>query len=101
MILKNDTVVELQLTTINKNSIEEKWDKRVSDYENYVKEYIKHLKKSVKGNSISLSKYPYMKVKWEALAMKLDKAQKKKLLTSKQIKKVLKTQLKIVTISSE
>ncbi|SHN19077.1 hypothetical protein [Flavobacterium xinjiangense] len=101
MILKNDAVFELQLPKINKNSTEEKWDKRVSDYENYVKEYITHYKKSLKGNFNSLSKYPYMKIKWEALGMKLDKAQKKELLTNKQIKKVLKTQLKIVTICCE
>ena len=101
MIVKNDAVFELQLLKINKNLKQEKWDKKVNDYKNYVKEYIKHYKKSLKGNFNSLSKYPYMKIKWEALGVKLDKAQKKELLTSKQIKKVIKTQLKIVTICCE
>jgi hypothetical protein len=56
---------------------EDKWNKRVDDYENYIKEYIKHYKKALQGNSISLSKYPYMKAKWELIGMKLDKAKKK------------------------
>jgi hypothetical protein len=30
----------------------------------------------LKENSNSLSKYPYMKVKWEALGIKLEKAKK-------------------------
>lgn len=84
-----------------KDTAFQKWDKRVDDYENYVKEYITHYKKSLKGNSISLSKYPYMKIKWEALGLKLDKAIRKELLTNKQIKKVLRIQLKIVTTCFE
>jgi hypothetical protein len=92
---------EFETQYIEKDTEFQKWDKRVDDYENYVKEYIKHYKKSLKGNSISLSKYPYLKVKCEALGLKLDKAIKKELLTNKQIKKVLRTQLKIVTTCSE
>jgi hypothetical protein len=92
-MIKNDAAFVLNDTAKKKD---DKWNKRVNDYENYVKEYITHYKKSLKGNSISLSKYPYMKVKGEALGMKLDKAQKKELLTNKQIKKVLKIQMKIV-----
>lgn len=84
-----------------KDTAFQKWDKRVNDYENYVKEYITHYKKSLKGNSISLSKYPYMKIKWEALGLKLDKAIRKELLTNKQIKKLLRIQLKIVTTCFE
>jgi len=84
-----------------KDTAFQKWDKRVDDYENYVEEYITHHKKSLKGNSISLSKYPYMKIKWEALGLKLDKAITKELLTNKQIKKVLRIQLKIVTTCFE
>jgi hypothetical protein len=92
---------EFETQYIEKDTEFQKWDKRVDDYENYVKEYITHYKKSLKGNSISLSKYPYMKVKSEALGLKLDKAIKKELLTNKQIKKVLRAQLKIVTTCSE
>ena len=87
---------EFEINNTEKDTVFQKWDKRVDDYENYVKEYITHYKKSLKGNSISLSKYPYMKVKWEALGLKLDKAIKKELLTNKQIKKVLRIQQKIV-----
>lgn len=92
---------EFEIKHIEKDTAFQKWEKRVYDYENYVKEYITHYKKSLKGNSVSLSKYPYMKVKWEALGQKLDKAIKKELLTNKQLKKVLRTQLKIVTTCSE
>ena len=92
---------EFETQYIEKDTEFQKWDKRVDDYENYVKEYITHYKKSLKGNSISLSKYPYLKVKCEALGLKLDKAIKKELLTNKQIKKVLRIQLKIVTTCSE
>jgi hypothetical protein len=85
-----------EINNTEKDTVFQKWDKRVDDYDNYVKEYITHYKKSLKGNSISLSKYPYMKVKWEALGLKLDKAIKKESLTNKQIKKVLRIQQKIV-----
>ena len=56
-----------------------KWDKCLCDYENYLKEYIRHYKKSLKGNLISLSKYPYMKAKSEALCEQLNYAQNKSL----------------------
>ncbi|MBP6182942.1 MAG: hypothetical protein KA461_13410 [Flavobacterium sp.] len=81
-------------------SMNYKWVKRVDDYANYAKEYLTHYKKSLKGNSISLSKYPYMKVKWEALSIKLEKAKKRELLTDKQIKKILKIQMKIINTCS-
>lgn len=97
-MIKNDTRFVLNDMPKKENPIiNYKWVKRVDDYANYAKEYITHYKKSLKGNSISLSKYPYMKVKWEALGMKLEKAKKKELLTNQQIKKVLKIQMKIVT----
>ncbi|MFE3869464.1 hypothetical protein ACFX5E_15475 [Flavobacterium sp. LS2P90] len=96
MTTQKDEEFKIKEIEKNKDTVSEKWDKRVGDYENYVKEYITHYKKSLKGNSVSLSKYPYIKVKWEALGLKLDKAQKKELLTNKQIKKVLRIQLKIV-----
>lgn len=98
-MIKKDTAFELKYS--EKDTVSDKWDKRVGDYENYVKEYITHYKKSLKGNSISLSKYPYMKVKGEALGLKLDKAHKKELLTNNQLKKILKIKLKIVTICCE
>ena len=78
------------------NQVFNKWNKRLQDYDNYVKEYLKNYKKSLHGNAISLSKYPYMKTKSEALNKKLNKAMDKKLLTKNQIKRILKIQLKIV-----
>ena len=72
-----------------------KWNTILTDYENYIKEYLKHFKKSLKGNSVSLSKYPYLKVKSKTIKKKLDKAQKKGLLTKKQLQLFGKTKLKI------
>ena len=73
-----------------------KWDKKLNDYNNYVKEYLKHYKKSLTGNSISLSKYPYFKAKSERLNKKLSKGIEKELLTKKQLATVFKIREKIV-----
>lgn len=78
------------------NRVFDKWNKILQDYDNYVKEYLKNYKKSLQGNIISFSKYPYMKIKSEALNKKLHKAIDKGLLTKNQMKKFLKIQLKIV-----
>ena len=78
------------------NQVFDKWNKRLQDYDNYVKKYLKNYKKSLQGNTVSLSKYPYMKIKSESLNKKLNKAMDKGLLTKTQIKKILKIQLKIV-----
>ncbi|SFF09495.1 hypothetical protein [Flavobacterium xueshanense] len=78
------------------NQVCDKWNKKIQDYENYVKEYLKNYKKSLQKNTVSLSKYPYMKIKSEALNKKLNKAMDNGLLTKTQIKKILKIQLKIV-----
>jgi len=86
----NESCSQKKLTT--------KWDKRLDDYENYTLEYIKQYKKSLKGNSISLSKYPYMKAKSEALCEQLNNAQNKDLLTEKQLKRISKIQMKMVNV---
>lgn len=77
--------------------LDNKWDKCLVDYNNYTKKYIKHYKKSIDGDAISLSKYPYMKARSEALFQKLFDAQKKTLLTKKQIKRICQIQIKIAT----
>jgi hypothetical protein len=86
------------LTTIKENCskthLSKKWDKCLDDYENYTKEYIKQYKMSLKGNLISLSKYPYMKVKSEALCQQLYNAQNKSILTEKQVNRMSKIQIK-------
>ena len=74
-------------------SMKNKYDKCLDDYNNYLKEYIKHYKKSRNGNSLSLLKYPYMKAKSEALHEQLSDARKKSLLTEKQIKRIAKIQI--------
>ena len=80
----------------SKKPLNNKWDKCLDDYENYLKEYIKHYKKSLKGNLISLSKYPYMKAKSEVLCKQLNGAQIKTLLTEKQLNRISKIQTKIL-----
>src|SRR3970282_567872 len=73
-----------------------KWSKRLDDYGNYVKEYIKHYNRSLTGNTISLAKYPYMKIKSEVLAGRLKKAKDKSILTEKQIKRFSKIKMKVI-----
>lgn len=94
---KNDTISIQNVLEKNKEEIIlNKWDKKLNDYNNYVKEYLIHYKKSLKGNSISLSKYPYLKVKSESLSKKLNRGIEKELLTKKQLTKVFKIREKIV-----
>lgn len=91
--------IEVQNTVIVQkieNQGLEKWNKKIQDYDNYVNKYLKNYKKSLQGNTVSLSKYSYMKIKSEALNTKLNKAMDKGLLTKNQIKKILKTQVKIM-----
>lgn len=70
-----------------------KWEKTLTDYENYVKEYLENYKNSLKGCRLSLTKYPYMKEKSNALKKKLNKANKKGFLTTKQLARILKVKL--------
>ncbi|MFV8322340.1 hypothetical protein [uncultured Flavobacterium sp.] len=94
---KNETISIQNVLEKNKEEIIlNKWDKKLNDYNNYVKEYLIHYKKSLKGNSISLSKYPYLKVKSESLSKKLNRGIEKELLTKKQLTKVFKIREKIV-----
>jgi len=92
---ENTTVSEITEKHITQPLIS-KWDKCLIDYDNYLKEYIKHYKKSLKGNLDSLSKYPYMMAKSEALCERLNEAQNKELLTKKQLKKLSKIKMKII-----
>ena len=63
-----------------------KWDKYLDDYNNYTKQYIKHYKKSLSGDTYSLSTYPYMKLRPEVLSKILDDAQRRFSLNKKQYK---------------
>ncbi|WP_367768193.1 hypothetical protein AB3G33_08380 [Flavobacterium sp. WC2421] len=74
------------------------WDKYLEDYNNYTKKYIKHYKKSLTGNTISLSIYPYMKIKSEIIAEKLYKAQIQSALTTKQVERFIQIKMKLVKI---
>lgn len=86
------------IVTGGDNEVFEKWNKNLKDYDFYVNEYIKNYKKSLHGNTASLSNYAYMKIKSEALNKELNKALDKGLLTKNQIKKILRIQLKIINM---
>lgn len=94
--MENNDTLCIVLDDIKNKVKTSKWDKRLDDYNNYVIEYIKHYKKSLTGNPISLAKYPYMKIKSEVLAERTSKAQDKSILTEKQIKRFSKIKMKIV-----
>lgn len=90
---------QIETTFISKNiknciekPLNKKWEKCLDDYNNYTKEYIKHYKKALQGNSNSLSIYPYLKVRSETLYEQLYDAQQKSFLTEKQIKRISKIQ---------
>lgn len=84
-------------TNIHSDKSSKKWNRCLDDYNSYIKEYIKHYKKSIKGNVVSLSKYPYMKAKSETLQQQLSNAKQQSLLTEKQIKRWSKIQKQIAT----
>lgn len=102
-VLKQCVMKEKEVEIISKNTkiysdkSLKKWNRCLDDYNNYLKEYIKHYKKSIKGDTVSLSKYPYMKAKSEVLQHQLSDARKKSLLTEKQIKRLSKIQIQIAT----
>ncbi|WP_051929303.1 hypothetical protein [Flavobacterium sp. 83] len=97
-MIKKAIIIVLDHKATKKNL---KLNKLVDDYVNYVKEYIIHYKKSLRGNTISLAKYPYMRAKTEALGLKLNNAEEKELLTKDQIKKILKIKMKIINSCCE
>lgn len=74
----------------------DKWDRYLDDYNNYVKEYNIHYLNSLKGDERSISLYPYMKEKWEALKSRLIKAYNNKRLSDRQIRRIVKINMKIV-----
>lgn len=89
---KDTEVISKKTENCSNKPLNKKWDKCLDDYNNYLKEYIKHYKKSINGNVISFLKYPYMKAKSEAIFERLSDAQNKALLTQKQIKRIAKIQ---------
>lgn len=91
---KEVEIISKKIENYSEKSLE-KWNKCLDDYDNYLKEYIKHYKKSLNGNTLSLSKYPYMKAKSETINEQLSDARKKCFLTKKQIKRLSKIQIQM------
>lgn len=92
---KENTILSKSTENCTGKPLKNKWDKLLDDYNNYLKEYIKHYKKSLNNNIISLLKYPYMKVKSDSIYERLVRAEKKSLLTEKQLKRITKIQRQI------
>ena len=92
----NDRVLILEkVENREHNSGNGKWDRYLDDYNNYVKEYNMHYLNALKGDERSMSLYPYMKEKWEALKKRLTKAYNDKRLTDRQIRRIVKINMKI------
>ena len=79
-----------------KSAGNDKWDRYLDDYINYVKEYNIHYLNALKGDERSISLYPYMKEKCIALKRRIIKAYSNKLLCDRQINRVFKNKIKIV-----
>jgi uncharacterized SAM-dependent methyltransferase len=101
MQTNNKTTVLDTTGEISKKTIAINWENQFVDYTNYAKEYITHYKRAQQGDEVSLSIYPYMRVKWEELNNSLSTATTENLLTEKQIKKILKIQNKILKNRTE
>lgn len=99
--MENNDSIYILLKDVKNKVKTAKWARRLDDYGNYVTEYIKHYNKSLTGNTISLAKYPYMKIKSEVLAGRLKKAKDKSILTKKQIKRFSKIKMKAITTTCE
>jgi hypothetical protein len=93
---KENTILSKPTENCSAKPLKNKWDKRLDDYANYLKEYITQYKKSLNGNIIALLKYPYMKAKSESIYERLLIAEKKSMLTEKQLKRIGKIQKQIV-----
>jgi hypothetical protein len=90
-----DTTSEISMNTIAINR-----ENQFVDYNNYTKEYITHYKSGQQGDEVSLSIYPYMRVKCKELYNSFSTATTENLLTEKQIKKILNIQNKIIKTCS-
>ena len=96
MIVKEKVLVMENTGTTRHNVGDSKWDICLDDYNNYVKEYNKHYLQAQNGDLRSLSLYPYMKEKWETVKKRLVKAYRKKRLSDRQIRRVVKINMKVV-----
>jgi hypothetical protein len=73
-----------------------KWEKLLEDYNTYLKEYIAHYKKALKGNSISKKKYLELKTQFESTYLVLEKGLQAGQLTAIQQKKIVQIQTKLL-----
>ncbi|TDE02914.1 hypothetical protein [Flavobacterium hiemivividum] len=93
----NEKFLVMENTGTAKHNVgNSKWDMYLDDYNNYVKEYNKHYLMAQNGDLRSLSLYPYMKEKWEAVKKRLLKAYNKKMLSERQVRRVVKINMKVV-----
>ena len=91
-----------QTTTANSNTgtvSDEDWDAVLNEYEDYVNEYIKFIKKANTGDLTALSEYPTMLEKAETFTRKLENVQGQ--LTVSQIARFNALQLKLTKAAQE
>lgn len=93
----NENVLVIGNAELRKHTTgDSKWDRYLDDYNNYVKEYNKCYLNALKGDERSISLYPYMQEKWVDLKKLLVKAYNNKRLSDRQIRRVIKINMKIV-----
>ena len=86
-------------SVVNNNS--EDWDEMLDDYEEYVDEYLKFYKKAMDGDVNALSEYPELMNKANKLQQSMEKAQNDNELTTSQIQRMMKIQMKMANAALE
>ena len=73
----------------------------LDDYEEYVDEYIKFYKKAMKGDNSAMADYPAMMEKATALQTSMANAQSNNELSTTQIQRMMKIQMKMTNAALE
>lgn len=81
---------------VSTDSGSEDWDKMLTDYDEYVTQYVKLYKKAMKGDNSALTEYPAMMEKATALQESMANAQKDNQLSTTQLTRMAKIQAKML-----
>lgn len=79
----------------------EDWDKMLNDYDAYVTDYIRIYKKAMKGDNSAILEYPALMEKANALSESMKAAQNENKLSTKQVARMAKIQVKMLEAASE
>jgi hypothetical protein len=97
-VSENSSTEDTESTVSSGN---EDWDKALEDYENYVDEYIKFLKKANKGDMTAMTQYPALMQKAQEMEKSLGSAQADNDLSPEQIEKMMNIQTKMMKAAAE